>query len=713
MSRSLMSTRSRERCSAELAPRVRRLLLACGLLVSVGFGSLTISSIAGGAPRSTPTLKVLSMSVSSTRLTALGGVVVVSVKSRGATECSITTHPAMAGSPAKGACSSGKFSGTFSIPFNAKKTSISYTITSEASHGSKSVHGPTNNVTVSGTSSALPTVWSGISTLSRSSGVPDAVSCATTESCVEVDADGAAVTFDGTWGEPENIDSYGLTGVSCPTTDLCMATDQDGRVLTWNGTVWSAPAFIDPGVELTGISCASSTWCVAIDVDGRAIVLSDGSWGLPASIDGQPLTSISCSSVSVCDAVDVSGSIVEWRDGWSAPESVSNTTLTGVSCSGPSYCVAVDDTGSAYIESLGVWSGPDQTTSPGLTGVSCLSDTSCFAASVDGNVVALIDGTWAPVTMVGSQVDQVTAISCLDGPFCIAVDASGLASVLLGSSWTSMIVDPSAAYVTGISCGGPDDCLATFADGDVETWSGSKWSDPTATGASSLDAISCVKAFCMAVGDGGQAAELNGAHWTKTVTTDSSKSLVAISCVSSTFCMAVDNSGDVVLWTGTWKPPKSVAQSKYRAFSGVSCARSNLCVLVSNYGTDWLYNGGTYSIGTSDVALHALTGVACASQSMCVLVDQDGGARLYSGHTTWTPLKLVDPNGYTAVACVNSAACVAVDSDGYYTLYFNGVWSAPRSTTLPAPVPIVAVSCSDQPVCVAVNASNQASVLTF
>ena len=89
--------------------------------------------------------------------------------------------------------------------------------------------------------------------------------------CVAVDADGNALTYDGTSWSPDDIDgTTGLESVSCTTTSFCMATDADGNVLYYDGTSWSA-LDIDGSTPIYSVSCWTTSLCVAVDNQGNAL----------------------------------------------------------------------------------------------------------------------------------------------------------------------------------------------------------------------------------------------------------------------------------------------------------------------------------------------------------------------------------------------------------------------------------------------------------
>jgi hypothetical protein len=93
------------------------------------------------------------------------------------------------------------------------------------------------------------------------------------------------------------------------------------------------------------------------------------------------------------------------------------------------------------------------------------------------------------------------------------------------------------------------------------TWDGTAWSAPVSIDpggiAVQLTHVSCADpAFCVAV-DGGEVSG-NGVKWSLHASFDSngSQGLMSMSCLSATFCLAADGSGDYLTWNGSkWSSP--------------------------------------------------------------------------------------------------------------------------------------------------------------
>ena len=165
--------------------------------------------------------------------------------------------------------------------------------------------------------------------------------------------------------------------------------------------------------------------------------------------------------------------------------------------------------------------------------------------------------------------------------------------------------------------------------------------------------VSCVSTtFCMAVGgnsnlDPTPVYEFNGESWT--ATDDPSLSALEVSCVSTTFCMATNPyDGDFSIFTGiTWLTIFGL----YYQITDLSCATSTFCVgvfdgfsgvfVVTYNGTGW---STPTAIESSLPGLYIGVGsvnISCTSSTFCMGADAAGNVFIFNG-TSWT---LESPGG--------------------------------------------------------------------
>ena len=269
-----------------------------------------------------------------------------------------------------------------------------------------------------------------------------ALSCATTTTCVGVDDNADAVILSGTtWGAPtpiaaEKAAAHEPTAISCPATSFCMAVDSGGDALSYNGTTWaSALTSVDTN-PLISVSCASATFCAALDSTGNVSFYNGTSWSAPSDPEtSYTVNSLSCPSATYCMAVDSGGNYITYNGTtWSTPTNEGGD-LVAVSCSSSSFCGAVDSSGLTYIDASGTWSYADGPLVGPFAALSCVADT-CQFASKDGYVGSYDGTSWNAGVSVDNGV-ALTAISCASSSMCEASDAEASILGYDGTDWTA------------------------------------------------------------------------------------------------------------------------------------------------------------------------------------------------------------------------------------------------------------------------------------
>jgi frataxin-like iron-binding protein CyaY len=111
----------------------------------------------------------------------------------------------------------------------------------------------------------------------------------------------------------------------------------------------------------------------------------------------------------------------------------------------------------------------------------------------------------------------------------------------------------------------------------------------------------------------------------KRIDTNLNNFLRSVSCPTTNFCVAVDESGYEFTYTnGTWS---SGQQIDTYPFYSVSCPTANFCVAVDGNGYEFTYTNGTWSSGQQ---LNTGTSVSCPTTNFCVAVDNGGYEYTYS-----------------------------------------------------------------------------------
>jgi hypothetical protein len=297
-------------------------------------------------------------------------------------------------------------------------------------------------------------------------------------------------------------------------------------------------------------------------------------------------------------------------------------------------------------------------------------------------------GTWSsdPLAFAGDTV-QLDAVSCAAASSCVAVGVSF----------------PSTGSADSRSLG--------------ETWNGTSWSAtaappvPANATTSGLLSVSCVSTtFCMAVGSYESSAgtrdlaeRWNGTSWSELPVPASNGARVSqlrsVSCVSSSFCTAV---GD-----------------------GYKGADTAVSIAEHFNGAKWTSQSLPFTAGATYVQLH---GVSCASSQACVAVGTEGNRSESSGAeftladrwngAKWVQLSSVNAlgdlyRGFESVSCPTTTYCVAVGNDtnkaGTNTTMSEVLTGAKWSPVTPPATPggefrnLFGVSCTTTTNCVAVG----------
>jgi hypothetical protein len=300
--------------------------------------------------------------------------------------------------------------------------------------------------------------------------------------------------------------------------------------------------------------------------------------------------------------------------------------------------------------------------------------------------------------------DQLSGVACPASDDCLAVGFSSLAETAedptytlaeqwVGGSWNVQSTGSLEGTLSGISCGTATVCMAV---GDTitsdyygttaplaEEWNGTAWTvvptpSPAGSSSAALGAVSCNSStFCLAVGssyDNASSAgatlaeEWNGDAW-KIVSTPSCSGtscyFTALSCASATNCMVVGG-GTPYLWNGTTWKSEPAASSAY----AVSCPKVNFCMAVPS---PQVWNGTSWSVLTPPAGSVSLNAVSCSSASLCTAVGlapnpkrgKEVPVAEHWGGTSWALQTLPYPKAYyvidpTAVKCRGSEPCMAV-----------------------------------------------------
>jgi hypothetical protein len=545
--------------------------------------------------------------------------------------------------------------------------------------------------------------WSSPLTAAPKRGLITGDSCASATFCVAVDADGAALTYNGSWSAPVPLPLGGsgtaLVSVGCPAAGACVAVDGLGRSSVLAGGKWSAAISFDASGYPDAISCASTTFCVAVDATGSAFVFNGTAWSGATALNstGTGLAAVSCPTTSFCVAV---GGREEWtydKGAWAAPTSIdaAGDGLTSVSCASASYCMAVDGSGyggndftvvwtsNVMIYNGSSWTAPVAIDSKGtgLTSVSC--PIAGFCAVLDGAGKALVyeNAAWSTPTTVNSYTGRFASVSCVSASFCAAVSYTD-ESTFKAAAWSAAAdVDPGEGDLMAVSCPTTTFCAAITDLNYASTYNGKSWSRLSLADAPGdrLQSVSCVSStFCVAVDAEGNSTSYDGKAWKAPVKADASADLTAVSCASITSCVAVDSGGRFITYNGTaWDAAKSI-DATGAGLTAISCPTTSFCLTVDAAGRALRDSNGTWSPAVAITGGAPLTAVGCTAAVFCAAVDNAGDAFTYTG-SSWSTASVLDPAEYglSAVSCSSSSFCTAVGREGAFFNFNGSNWSSP------------------------------------
>ncbi len=206
----------------------------------------------------------------------------------------------------------------------------------------------------------------------------------------------------------------------------------------------------------------------------------------------------------------------------------------------------------------------------------------------------------------------------------------------------------------------------TGISGFSVAYQGGAWSPPVIVepGSSSvseqINAVSCPSSsFCMAVDAGGRALEYVGGHWSAPVVVEPGGDLSSVSCLAASTCTAVDSTDAVFTYDGTQWSAHSAQSNGSQGLVALSCSLPSSCITLADFGSAFVESDGAWSppipIAPNDdhASGPALDSVSCVALSaFCVAADSGGHVWTWT-NGTWSPTLTIDP---PLAACVGSAS---------------------------------------------------------
>jgi hypothetical protein len=188
----------------------------------------------------------------------------------------------------------------------------------------------------------------------------------------------------------------------------------------------------------------------------------------------------------------------------------------------------------------------------------------------------------------------------------------------------------------------------------------------------------------------------------------------ALSCPTSTWCLAGDWSGQTLTWNGTaWSAPAKVLdvgrEEDMGGFHAIGCASTTFCAASVLEGGLVVYtNGvwGTVARPTLPADVGGWNDVDCVSTTFCVAVNGSGYVTRFNGSSWSAPVRT--SGYYWSVDCVSTTFCMAAGQDtsvgaGYAGRFNGSTWSV--SKIAGAGTSIYAVSCSSTTFCISTGSA--------
>jgi hypothetical protein len=290
-----------------------------------------------------------------------------------------------------------------------------------------------------------------------------------------------------------------------------------------------------------------------------------------------------------------------------------------------------------------------------------------------GRTTATSSGTvWSAMTFsaparVDSPAGWLGTVSCVSVTFCMGIDeATGAAESWNGTTWsapTRLETGPylNSGYQIQVSCSAISFCLAADATGNAWTFGGTAWSavGSVSVGDESVTALSCASStFCMA-GVGAQESVFNGSAWSAPLLVASDDEIESVSCPSDTFCVAVTRSGMAYTYTSSGWDSGYAFDAPYQAVS-VSCASAAFCAAVGVAGQAVIYSNGTWSAPSTLNNETPMDAVSCVpGTSFCMALSN--GSYFTTDGTTWTLGANFDPGNPSVLSCMSTTSCMVTD----------------------------------------------------
>jgi Putative Ig domain len=301
--------------------------------------------------------------------------------------------------------------------------------------------------------------------------------------------------------------------------------------------------------------------------------------------------------------------------------------------------------------------------------------------------------------------NSLNAVSCVPATTtCVAADSKGNAlyatdvSVTSAATWTSWSGPSGQSPAEAVSC--PSTTLCVLADGSVAGGGGNVYRASSLGGTfltsftpmNGVNAFSCpTTSFCVAASNGEgfirYSTDPAKPSWTAEII--GTGAMKDVSCLSSSFCAVVDDSGNVHVATteqgikeaAGWTPTNVNGTTALR---GIACSSTVSCVAVDGSGKVLKLTVGAAGEATATTqaidGAKELTAVSCTS-STCAVADGNGS--LFSSTNAgadWT-IRYGGGAAFTSVSCSSASLCAGATMSGNVTTFDPSAIVAPLLVT--------------------------------
>ena len=253
----------------------------------------------------------------------------------------------------------------------------------------------------------------------------------------------------------------------------------------------------------------------------------------------------------------------------------------------------------------------------------------------------------------------------------------------------------------------------TVEAGYVSTGDGSwVWLNPLPQG-NDLNGVSCVNSsFCVAVGNNGTILAYSDTIGWRAQASGTTKKLTAVSCPTLTTCFAVGEMGTILKYDGTSWTTQASPLGGTLGFVNCPPGVTTLCfagLLDIDFAWELRYDGVSWTL---DSGISLRSSISCANATFCVGTGiYAHNAAVFNG-TTWTDIPNSNDGEEPSVSCSSPTFCLIVTDGGISgnanaAAIYNGTTWTPIAVNIDSIYGTFAsVSCLSPTLCFVITTNN-------